>query len=167
MRPHNERLRWILQITFDVVAIVLAWALTVRMRVLINPIMTIQLTAETATRWAPRLDCMVSLWLVAAWWLKLYSSRGRLSGRRLLLRAAEASVLVVGLTIITTFFSRGFGIGTSRSFVLLFGPISLTTLILARALSPVAAVSASRRWALRTSVAVLGSAHQATRLANR
>jgi exopolysaccharide biosynthesis polyprenyl glycosylphosphotransferase len=110
---------------------------------------------------------MVSLWLVAAWWLKLYSSRGRLSGRRLLLRAAEASVLVVGLTIITTFFSRGFGIGTSRSFVLLFGPVSLTTLILARALSPVAAVSASRRWALRTSVAVLGSAHQATRLANR
>jgi exopolysaccharide biosynthesis polyprenyl glycosylphosphotransferase len=166
MRPHNDNVHRILQIVCDASGIVLAWAITVKLRSLLNGVMWINLDVRSAALWAPRLDWILELWLLAALWLKIYSRPARLTGSQLVVRATESWILVVSVTIITTFFSRGFGIGTSRSFVLMFGPVCLATLMVARMVSPMAAI-ASRRWAVNTSVAVMGAAVPAARMADR
>src|SRR6266545_3731272 len=131
MRPRNQNVHRTFQVLFDLVGLCLAWKLTIGLRIFINPIMSLPLRAWDADLWAPRLDLILLLWVPVAFWLKIYSVPRRLTWHKCVLRGAEAAVVVSCITIVTVFFSRGFGAGTSRSFVVIFAPTSFVAFVLA------------------------------------
>ena len=161
---HRYRL---LQLVLDTLAVGAAWSATFELRAVLNPWMPIALTRAQLLAAAPPLSAVIILWMLAAAYRGLYSSRGLSTASASLARAAESAIVAGALTIIVTFFSRQVGAHLSRSFVLLFAPLSFLMMAAAHYLALVAAVLIERRWPAPERVAVVGAGARARGLVDR
>ncbi len=157
----------ILQLVADTLAVAAAWSATFELRALLNPWMPISLTSTQLLAAAPPLSAVIVLWIVAAAYRGLYSSRGSSTASASLARATESAIVAGALTIVATFFSRQVGADLSRSFVLLFAPLSFVMMTAAHYLALVAAVLIERRWPAPERVAVVGAGVRTRGLVDR
>ncbi|HUB79579.1 MAG TPA: sugar transferase [Bryobacteraceae bacterium] len=146
-----------LHLIFDLGALSAAWYLTGEIRLLLNPYMSIVIAPQDMNSVAPRLSALLLLWILAALWRKIYRTPQDPSLVAGLLRVAESATLVSSLLIILTFFSRQLGAGLSRSFVLLFAPVSFVLLALSYLSVSAAAREMERRWPDHKRIAILGA----------
>ena len=163
----NDRLYHRMQLLFDLIALSIAWLLAIEVRILLNPVMTRSFSHDGAALWAPPLPAILLLWMAAAWWLRVYRRPEPAGFWSALARAAESAVIAVVVTIIVTFFFRHFGGYTSRSFVLVFAPLSCASLMLTQHLALWATLRVERRWSPGPRVAVVGQGQELTRVLSR
>ena len=64
------------------------------------------------------------LWIIMAWRLRFYRVEGRIRLWNCIINAAEGALLASCIIVIVTFFSRQLGTGVSRSFFMIFAPLS-------------------------------------------
>jgi exopolysaccharide biosynthesis polyprenyl glycosylphosphotransferase len=114
-------------------AIALAWRIAVELRVAANPFMAVSFDPHRAGMWAPPLLWILAVWLVVVAWFKPYARPEATRFWAGMVAAAECALAVSGVAIAVTFFSRGIGADTSRSFVLCFIPAVTFLMILSRA----------------------------------
>jgi exopolysaccharide biosynthesis polyprenyl glycosylphosphotransferase len=152
---------------FELFAVIAAWRATAAVRLLLNPYMTVQLDRAELERLAPGLAAVIVLWVFATLWLGSYRQGGDPTFRGNLVRGVQAALLSSTLVVIVVFFSRQLGAEVSRSFVLLFVPISFVMLSSARAAAHLLVTIGGKRWLQPESVAVLGSGPTAERLVDR
>ncbi|MGH9630252.1 MAG: sugar transferase [Bryobacteraceae bacterium] len=175
-RPVNCAGRWLgisnsityrgLQAIFDILAVITAYWLTVDVRILLNPLMTHQLTEARMQEVAPNLGILVVLWIVAALAFRLYRRRSEFAFGESLLHAAKSMLIVSTLMAVVTFFSRHLGADLSRSFVLLFAGASFITVLIARYCTVVVATVLLKRWPQTERLAIAGHGPEALQLAD-
>jgi exopolysaccharide biosynthesis polyprenyl glycosylphosphotransferase len=164
MHIRNLRLYQTMQFVLDLLAVTIAWSCTIQMRVLLNPLATQFVSWNSAELWAPSLMMVLALWVVMAWRLKFYRVEGRVRLWSSVINAAEGALLASCMIVLVTFFSRQLGAGVSRSFFMIFAPLSFVTLGFARCVSVVAAMLAERHWPSPIRAALLGDGSHAGRL---
>jgi exopolysaccharide biosynthesis polyprenyl glycosylphosphotransferase len=143
--------------SFDVVALMLAWHLTVDLRVLLNPMMDLKLGRAAVATAAPPLLSILAVWVLVAVCLGVYRNNNRLATADI--SSVLKSVVVADtIVIVVTFFSREFGVVTSisRSFVVLFLPVSFLLMRSSRCLAFRAAHFEAEKWGAPERIAVLG-----------
>ena len=153
---------------FDLFSIYLAWHATVLLRLVLNPVMSRRLSETELTHHAPPAPIVLLLWAGVALWLRLYGRRqnARAGGR--LRRVLNAIAVLSAVLIVYTFFSRQVGADDpSRSFVLLFAPMSLALLMAANYAVLTASVWIGRRFRFEERVAVAGEGPEADYVAER
>ena len=153
-----------LHLVLDLGALTLAWYATRELRLILNPYMATWIEREDFDTLAPPLGALLAMWVLAAVWRGLYrpsTDASRVAG---LLRVAESATLVSALVIILTFFSRQIGADLSRSFVLLFAPVSFLCLSASFLLSAALARWIERRWPEQKRVAILGAGRVAQKV---
>jgi exopolysaccharide biosynthesis polyprenyl glycosylphosphotransferase len=164
MHVRNLRFYQTMQFVLDLLAVTAAWSCTIQMRVLLNPLTTQRVSWTYASIWAPSLMMVMVLWVVMAWRLGLYRVEGRVRIWSSVLNAAEGALLASCMIVIVTFFSRQLGTGVSRSFFMIFAPLSFISLLTARCVSLVATMLAERHWPSPIRAALLGDGAHADRL---
>jgi exopolysaccharide biosynthesis polyprenyl glycosylphosphotransferase len=164
MHVRNLRFYQTMQFVLDLLAVTAAWSCTIQMRVLLNPLTTQRVSWTYASIWAPSLMMVLVLWVVMAWRLGLYRVEGRVRIWSSVLNAAEGALLASCMIVIVTFFSRQLGTGVSRSFFMIFAPLSFISLLTARCVSLVATMLAERHWPSPIRAALLGDGVHADRL---
>src|SRR5260370_15293595 len=158
----------LLDVCLHALALIAAWYLTIEVRLLLHPLMQHQLAREDLRRLATPLAGVMILWALTSAWLGLYrrSTRSWIGGS--LLRALESDLLFGALAIVFTFFSRGIGTDSfSRSFVLLFAPVSFVMLLVARYALLLAASTVEKQWPSVDRIAVAGNGPHARCVINR
>jgi exopolysaccharide biosynthesis polyprenyl glycosylphosphotransferase len=164
MTVQDRRRHHILELVFGLVALLAAFHLTTMLRVLLNPVAVRQFTTEQAHLSAPPLEMILVLWTVVMIRFKLYRSSQPVRLWDSISRVTESTVAVAIVTILITFFSREFGVGTSRSFVILLIPVSWVLLAISRALSLAIAVRSENYWPPPLRVALLGDTQIASKM---
>jgi exopolysaccharide biosynthesis polyprenyl glycosylphosphotransferase len=158
----------VLEIAFDFSALAVAWHAAFWLRLWLNPVMTQQLTPERLLQVAPPIGGLLALWLLMNVWLIVSGRDRRVPGGLNIFRLSESVLLVSAISIIVTFFSRELGAAVSRSFVLLYAPISYMFLIFARAMEHRTWVHIARSWpSVLERVAIIGSGKSALDVAER
>src|ERR1700733_9480330 len=142
MHVRNLRFYQTMQFVLDLLAVSVAWSSTIQIRVLLNPLAIQRVSWNNASIWAPSLMTVLGLWIVMAWRLGFYRVEGRIRVWNSIIVAAEGALLASCIIVIVTFFSRQLGTAVSRSFFMIFAPLSLFSLGLARCVSVVAAMVA-------------------------
>ena len=156
-----------LQFSFDTVGLVVAWQATINLRLLLNPLMQRQLTRQDLYLLAPPVYVVLLLWMTAGVWLGAYRPpKKQLAGGRFA-NLIESVILASVLIIVATFFFRQFGAELSRSFVLLFMPVCLLCMLLARYFGVLARTAVENFWPAPERVAVLGDGVEAREVAKR
>src|ERR1700749_3587166 len=164
MHVRNLRFYQTMQFVLDLLAVTVAWSCTIQMRVLLNPLASQRVSWTYASIWAPSLITVLALWIVMACRLRFYRVEGRIRVWNSIVSAAEGALLASCIIVIVTFFSRQLGTGVSRSFFMIFAPLSFFSLGLARCVSVVAALVAERHWPSPIRAALLGDGSHAGRL---
>ena len=118
--------------------------------------MAITLSRATIHEIAPPLTAIVLLWLLTATGRKTYSREVGETLATGLFRVAESATAVSIIAVILTFASSRFGSGLSRSFILLFVPISFLSLAASFFAASGIARLIARLWPGQKRIAVLG-----------
>lgn len=146
------------RVLWDLAALAAAWRLTVEVRLLLNPWLRMEITRAEMERAAPPLGVVLAVWLIAALGLRIYRHDSAAG-------AWSAAVTAGVIAVLVTFFSREFGVASlSRSFVVLFVPVSLTLLAPAERAAWAMASRIERAWGTRERVAMLGQGAEVRRL---
>jgi exopolysaccharide biosynthesis polyprenyl glycosylphosphotransferase len=157
----QPRYRW-MQWAADLVALSAAWVLTLETRLILNSWMATQVSAEELRELAPPLTAILAVWTLAELWVR--ARRGNDSIGVNLLNAAE-SVLIAGVvTIVVSFFYRELVADMSRSFVLIYLPISFVMLLFGRYAAMIAMFETESRWPSGERMAIVGREIEAGRL---
>ncbi|MDR3701272.1 MAG: exopolysaccharide biosynthesis polyprenyl glycosylphosphotransferase [Candidatus Sulfopaludibacter sp.] len=118
--------------------------------------MAITLSRPTIQEIAPPLTAIVLLWLLTATGRKTYRREIGETPAAALLRVAESATAVSIIAVILTFASSRFGNGLSRSFILLFVPISFLSLAASFFTASAIARLIAPLWPGEKRIAVLG-----------
>src|SRR5580658_10314108 len=156
MHVRNLRFYQTMQFVLDLLAVSLAWTCTIQMRVLLNPLASQHVAWMYASIWAPSLMTVLVLWIIMAWRLGFYRVEGRIRLWNSIINAAEGALLASCIIVIVTFFSRELGTGVSRSFFMIFAPLSFFSLGLSRCVAVVTTALAERHWPSPIRAALLG-----------
>ncbi len=157
----RPRYRW-LQWGADLLALSAAWVFTLETRLILNPIMATHVSPEELRELAPPLAAILAVWTLVALWVRARREDDSIGVN--LLNAAE-SVLIAGVvTIVVSFFYREFVADMSRSFVLIYLPISFAMLLFGRYAAMTLMFEAEARWPSGERVGVVGSEGEAGRL---
>lgn len=154
----------------EILALITAWYITFFLRLALNPLMSRRLTQSQLQESTPPLAGMILLWILMSIWIERRSySRIILGGQRF---AAYSSVFesagIAGITtIIVTFFFREVGAHFSRSFVLLYMPVSVLTLMAARRAGESIIRASKSTVPARERVALIGAGPDAISVINR
>src|SRR5438874_610793 len=140
----------------DIAALAVAWYLTIDLRIRLNPWMPAKVSRSAFTDMIPHPLVIVALWTVVALWLGPYRRKSVLSAVEAFRQAIESDLIACTLAIVVTFFYRGVSNDISRSFIFLFGPVSLVLLGLSFYVSAFVAIRAESRWTKPKRVAVVG-----------
>ena len=132
MHVRTLRLYQALRLLADAIAVACAWRLTIDIRIFLNSLTSQQVTVEEATFWAPSLLLVLALWSLLAWRLGHYAAPAQKGWHKNLLSIVEQSLLASIVVVSVTAFDRSIGVHASRAFMLIFFPVSLVTLALAR-----------------------------------
>jgi exopolysaccharide biosynthesis polyprenyl glycosylphosphotransferase len=142
---------------YDLAALIFAWYGTLDIRVWLNHYMSHTIPREGMPAAAPSLAGLLLLWIAAAACSNIYRENVDTSVVRALLNVAKSATIVSTLVIFLTFFSRQLGADKSRSFVILFAPVSFASLIASFSVALLTAMYVHRRWGSPKRVAVLGA----------
>ena len=164
-RHLGHRSAIVLGFGLDFVGLLGAWYCTFHLRLLLNPLFSRELTSETLAAVAPPVAYLAALWLATSLWLSFYRPQSRIRGADRFIELVESVVIASTLSIVVTFFSREFGAEMSRSFVLLFMPVSLIVMSITRFLSAILTSRLQERYPER--VGVIGTHEAALRVAER
>lgn len=148
--------------SLDITMLTLAWYAAVQLRIHLNPWMAIQISERDVKGLVPHPLVIVALWTAAALWIGLYRRKKAWSAAHAIRQAVESDVIACALAIFVTFFSRGVTNDISRSFVFLFGPLSLFLLAVSFYAAMMITCSAQKRWIEPKRVAVLGDGDEVT-----
>ena len=162
----RQRYRF-LQFMLDSGALAAAWFLALEARLLLNGVLGRELGRAELALLAPSLGTIWLLCALLALYRGSYGSRavpGLICGWR---EVAESALVAAAVTVIVTFFSRQFGANLSRSFVLLFTPLSFLAFPAARYAALAAATVCEKRWPLFERVAVVGHGSAARGVADQ
>jgi exopolysaccharide biosynthesis polyprenyl glycosylphosphotransferase len=165
-RPELEFLwqkRWprALAALFDAVALYVAWHATVDLRLLLNPFMGLKLSRLNLTSHAPSAAAVLLVWAGLSFWRGLYGSKTRQQGGYLA-NLTNATAQLSALLISYGFFTREIGVtDTSRSFVLLFAPLSFLMLLAANYAVLSTCLAIGRRFRFEERLAIAGDGPQA------
>jgi exopolysaccharide biosynthesis polyprenyl glycosylphosphotransferase len=118
--------------------------------------MAISLSRSTIQEIAPPLTAIVLLWLLTATGRQTYRREAGETRAAALLRVAESATAVSIIAVILTFASSRFGNGLSRSFILLFVPISFLSLATSFFTASAIARLVAPLWPGEKRIAVLG-----------
>jgi exopolysaccharide biosynthesis polyprenyl glycosylphosphotransferase len=141
----------------DLVVLAIAWYSALGLRLWLNPWMSIQLSRVQMNRLAPHPLIILTLWTAVAFWMGLYRRKKSWSAAHAIRQALESDLIVCALAIIVTFFSRGMTNELSRSFIFLFGPLSLIFLTLSFYAAMAIECAVEKRGTGRRRVAVCGA----------
>ena len=163
------------RLLFDTAALAAAWHGAVEVRLALNPVFPRVLERGELIGVAPALSSILLLWLLVSLYRGSYGSlRGSLrrdqpgrSATATLLDAAESSFIAAALIVVVTYFSRQAGADLSRSFTLLFVPLSFTAMMSGRYAAFLAASVFEHRFAIPERVAVAGWGRPAADLIER
>lgn len=164
IRISNQWYHRVLQPLFDLMGLVFAWRLALELRLLLNPVMSQQISRADIVHLAPPLGQILLLWLLVLPGVGRYRRDGDRSVGGSLLRVAQFAIVSSGLTVVAAFFSRHFGQDLSRSLVLLFAPLSFVTLMAARYTELFVCAAIHEVWPIRERLAVLGHGDEARRI---
>ena len=115
---------------FDVISVCLAWEATLELRMLLNSFMALHLSRDTLALHAPSAFRVVIVWAGVAAWLRLYGAKPHARAGGYLRSVMNDAALLSGVLITYGFFTRQVGTDDiSRSFVLLFAPVSFLMLM--------------------------------------
>ena len=165
-RVRRRNTNRVIEQVFDVLGLAIAWHSTVHVRVLLNSHMRLQLTPDDLYRLAPPLSGVILLWFGVQLWLAATRPKQETKIGDSFATVFESAIIASTLTIVLTFFSRQFGAGPSRSYVLLFAPVSFTVLVLTRYLALLLIAALEGRWLTPERVAVVGRGAEARQLAD-
>jgi len=146
----------VLQLFCDTASLILAWYTTRELRLALNSHMTLHLSRPGIDAAAPPVTVLLLLWLLTATGRHIYRrpvDRTILAG---FVRVTESATVVSGIGIILTFFARQVGADLSRSFMLLFGPISFLFLVGSFFAAIALAERLGHRWPWPKRIAILG-----------
>ena len=146
-----------IEYALDVLALVAAWYGTIWLRLLLNPFTARQFTRGALYATAPPVSLVLLLWIAIGLWMLAYRPRRHVRVGEEFIRLFESALLASTLNVVVVFFSRGFGASMSRSFALLFVPVNVVFLLLARYVAVFAIRFVDDRWPSPERVAVLGN----------
>jgi FlaA1/EpsC-like NDP-sugar epimerase len=167
LSPHritNWRLIAPVHFGLDLVALLVAWYTAIQLRVYLNPWMPTQISVAQVRGLVPHPLVIVVLWTIVALWVGLYRRKKTWSAARAIRQAIESDIIACALAIVVTFFSRGAGNDISRSFIFLFGPVSLFLLSVSFYMTMFVAYTLQKRWVEPKRIAVLGDGDDLTAL---
>lgn len=158
--PFSRISRWKLFSGFhfaaDALALTCAWYLTVSLRIDLNPWTGVKMSTGSFKQLIPHPALIIVLWTAVSLWLGIYRRKRVVSALNAFSQAIQSGVIACSLAIIITVLSRGSSSDLARSFVLLFGPISLSLLGVSFYLSAFLAMTAESLWGEPKRVAVVG-----------
>ena len=157
----------LLHTSFEVLGLTLAWQGTLTLRLILDPYFGTALTRASLWHLAPPLSGIILLWIIAKAWVSAVRPKKQPQIGDGFTVLIEASLIVGTLTILMTFFSRQLGAELSRSFVLLFAPISVIVLFLMRYAALLIIISIEKHWPTSERVAILGTGEEALLLLGR
>jgi exopolysaccharide biosynthesis polyprenyl glycosylphosphotransferase len=166
MLVQDRRRHHVLELVLGLVALVVAFHVTIQLRVLLNPVAPHQFTTQQAGQTAPPLALILGLWAVLVVRLRLYRSSQPIRFWHSAIQVSECTVVVGIVTVLVTFFTRQLGGEISRAFVLILMPVSFVLLSLSRGLALTLAIESERYWPAPVRVALLGDAQTAVRVLN-
>jgi exopolysaccharide biosynthesis polyprenyl glycosylphosphotransferase len=152
---HGLRHRF-LEIILDLTGLAVSWHLTLRLATVLQVTDFAQLAQPGVSRLMPSLSAVLALWGLAALWLESFRRSTRTPLHGTTLRVVESSVSAAASVIILSFFTRDFGVETSRAFVLLFTPVAFAVLLLGSVAEPLVHRRVEAVWPSRERIAMLG-----------
>jgi exopolysaccharide biosynthesis polyprenyl glycosylphosphotransferase len=167
MYTHDRRLHTTLQVLMDLLSIGLIWYFTMHARVLLNPVMSLRLTADEGHGWVPPLFLVLPLWALAYFVLRLYRPPNEVDARSLITRAFENAALLTTVTALIVFFSRQFGELVSRMFVPITFPVGFLVLMCTRFAAVTTVAVIGKRGLRPLRVALVGDWRKATQVVQR
>ena len=144
----------------DLVALMASWRLSMELRLLLNPLMTLHFGRSTMERLAPPLSLILLLWILVMPWRR---GERRVRTGASLTGVLESSLRASLVLIVVAFFWRQLGVDLSRSLVLLFAPLSFVLLLPCRYAALRVSGLVTARWPHRENVAVISNRHDARR----
>jgi exopolysaccharide biosynthesis polyprenyl glycosylphosphotransferase len=144
-----------------------AWPIAVELRSQLNPIMELPLTPIQANHSAPSLPLILFIWMAIIFRLRLYRSAQPVRFSHSLQKVIECTLIIGAVAVMVTFFTRQLGGDISRSFVLIFTPVSFVMLALARCLSLTVVATIEQYLPSPANVALLGDSETALRIFGR
>ncbi len=154
----------LLLVPFELAALTAAWHLTIEVRILLNPLMMVHLKREELRVLAPPLGAVLLLWILVVLWLRVYRQELPRFGVVGVASVLKSAIVAGTLVIVVTFFSREFGASLSRSFVLLFVPVSFVMLSAGRFTALLAAALLEKKWPAVERVAIMGQSPEVRRV---
>jgi exopolysaccharide biosynthesis polyprenyl glycosylphosphotransferase len=166
MYVYRRKLYTAAQFSLDSLSLELIWKLATQLRILVNPAMKLQLTLEESSGWVPSMGLILLLWILVSLRLRLYRVPDEIRASTILAWAGENTLAICTLTIVATFFSRHFGEGVSRMFVLCMVPITFLILATTRALA-LSMIAIVQRRGRTPRIALIGDLTNSTQLIGR
>ena len=164
MLVQDRRRHHIIEFLLGIVALLCAFFLTVKLRVLANPVAGLQFTEHQAGASAPPFAVILTLWAAVILRFRMYRSSHPVGFLSSLYKVGESTLAVGIVTVLVTFFSRQLGTSTSGSFVILLIPVSFLCLALSRVVSLGLALWSERLWPRGVRVALIGNISTAARM---
>lgn len=128
--------------------------------------MTLHLTAATAPGWVTPMGLILLLWLAISFRFQLYAVPESIRTWAILRWAAGNTIAVCAAAVLGTFFSRQFGQGTSRMFVLCLVPATFAIFVATRGIALAVINVIQRRWP-PPRIALIGDLAAAKRFISR
>jgi len=142
---------------FDAASLFVAWHATVALRLGLNSFMALHLSRGDLAQHAPSVLRVVLVWAGVSAWLRLYGAKPHSRAGGYLRSVMNATALLSAVLIAYGFFSRQIGVDdVSRSFVLLFAPVSLAMLMASNYATLAASTSICRQFPFEERIAVAG-----------
>jgi lipopolysaccharide/colanic/teichoic acid biosynthesis glycosyltransferase len=154
------------QLVLDGLSLWPIWACSIRLRIALDPLTQRQLSAFDSPGWVPPLGLVIPLFLLVSARLKLYSAPNEIGPWKVMAWAAENSLVICAITVLTTFFSLQVGAGVSRIFVLCTVPVTFVFLTVARCAALAAFAFTQNRSSLPR-IAVIGHSSDVKRFIPR
>jgi exopolysaccharide biosynthesis polyprenyl glycosylphosphotransferase len=159
----NGRAYRTIQVVLEFAMLAAAWRVAIELRLLLNDVLGAHFERESLIRLVPSPWAVLLMWLCVCIWLRGGFPQAEDNLRRITGLAIVLNALLISLI----YFSREVGLDGSRSFTLVFAPVSWIMLLAAQPLTRTAATRVFGQWRWTTRVAVLGWGPGTAQIVNR
>ncbi|MEI9900586.1 MAG: sugar transferase [Hyphomicrobium sp.] len=149
---------------FNLLALTLAQFATLQLRELLNPFFSAKIDIVHMSRLAPNPWAVLVLWAIASWWVH--------RARPMRIERAWSDALETGAAagvaaILVYFFSQSLGADLSRSYVLLFYPVCVVSVFVARLAEHAIFSTETVQGQIKDRTVIVGNRAEARMLAER
>jgi lipopolysaccharide/colanic/teichoic acid biosynthesis glycosyltransferase len=166
MYVYRQRFYTAVQLALDAFSFWPIWMCASQLRIAIDPVMKVHLTAATAPAWVAPLGLILLLWLAVSFRFQLYAIPEHIRTWTILRWAGTNTIAVCAAAVVGTFCSRQVGQGASRMFVACIAPATFVIFVATRGVALAVISIAQRRWP-PPRIALIGDLTAAKRFVNR